>query len=187
MSRGGCVILYNMKNKFGFTVIEILVVIGIIAILTVIIFPSIDNIRKKNRDTERVADIGAIQLGLSLYKSQYTQNVYPVYIYDGDGANPDFSPKYVTADSLLGPDGEPYEYVPLAKNSSPTKCTSYHLGVTLESGSGQIDTNDTFSTAGLTSGAPNAEGYVYCTATPSYSGPGIPAYSKDNLIYAVHP
>ena len=67
-----------MKNKFGFTVVEVLVVIGIIAVLTVIVFPAINNIRAKNRDAERIADISAIQLGLSLYYNQHTSLGYPV-------------------------------------------------------------------------------------------------------------
>ena len=61
-----------------------------------IIFPSINNIRKKNRDTERVGDISAIQLGLALYKNK--NNVYPLNldILEND--------KYVTLDSITPPD-----------------------------------------------------------------------------------
>ena len=162
---------------------EVLVVIGIIAVLTAIIYPSLSDIKKKNRDTERVSDIAAIQLGLSLYKSQKPQNVYPEYIYNSGTANPNFSPKYVPADSLIGPDGQPYTYVPLARGTNSDKCTYYHLGNTLELGNAQIDTADTFNTYNLGNGA-NTEGYSYCTAGSGYSGSGL-APGGNN--YNVHP
>jgi prepilin-type N-terminal cleavage/methylation domain-containing protein len=164
------------KPKFttGFTIIEVLVVIGIIAILTVLIFPSLNDIRKKNRDTERVADISAIQLALSLYKSQATSSsVYPVSL-DGD----DFQ-KFVAADSLTDPDGDPYFYVPLAKSASKDKCTFYHLGAELELTSAQVDGADSFDST--TEGGQGMNGYYWCTG---YGGPGI---APGSLNYNVHP
>jgi prepilin-type N-terminal cleavage/methylation domain-containing protein len=163
-----------MKNKFGFTVVEVLVVIGIIAILTVIAFPAINNIRAKNRDSERVADISAIQLGLSLYYNQHTTLGYP--------ANLDtlVSGNYITSDSKNTPDGQPYIYVPLKYGTSNgNKCTYYHLGTVLELPSAQLDSaNNTFSSKD--GGVSN--GYVYCG---SYPGPGIdPGITR---MYSVRP
>ena len=160
--------------KKGFTIIEVLIVIGIIAILTVIIFPSINNIRKKNRDTERVGDISAIQLGLALYKNK--NNVYPANL---DTLLPD---KYVTLDSITPPDSsDSYHYVPLARNPS-TKCTYYHLGTLLELSSGQIDTVDNFSSVGLNSSTPGD--YKYCGNDEE----GIDGNNVTNpLMYDVRP
>ena len=157
-----------MKIK-GFTMVEVLVVIGIIAILTVIIFPSISNIRAKNRDAEKVSDIAAIQLGLSLYKNQNPNGEYPKDIYGIDFAS------YVTADSLITPDGGEYTYVPLTRD---TKCTYYHLGIQLELPSAQIDEADTFSSK--EEGISN--GYSYCG---DYDGVGIDIDIEN--MYAVHP
>lgn len=121
--------------------VEVLVVIGIIAILTVIIFPSISNIRAKNRDAERVSDIAAIQLGLALYKNQQN-GVYPADIYASDFES------YVTSDSLITPDGGKYKYVPLTRDTSGLiKCTYYHLGIQLELPSAQIDGADDFDSS----------------------------------------
>jgi prepilin-type N-terminal cleavage/methylation domain-containing protein len=170
-----------VKFKNGFTVIEVLVVIGIIAILTVIIFPSITNIRAKNKDAERVADISAIQLGLSLY---YNQNSG----YPGVASLSGLAPKYFPADSLVPPTDDAehaYVYVPLKKAGS-NKCTYYHLGVLLELPSGQIDTANTFSTlksAETNQPDPSASNYYqYCA---DYSGPGIDGTNP--LMYNVHP
>ncbi len=164
-----------MKNKLGFTVIEIIVVIGIIAILTVIVFPSISNIRAKNRDTERVADIAAIQLALSLY---YNKNgVYP----EANNLELALVPTFTPADSLTPPNEDEdyqYVYVPLKRGSD--KCTFYHLGVRLELSSSQIDSGNTFSTK--TNEISN--GYSYCG---DYDGDGIPNYNGDKEIYSVHP
>jgi general secretion pathway protein G len=166
-----------MKLRRGFTIIEILVVIGIIAVLTVIVFPSINNIRAKNRDTERVADIATIQLGLSLFYNQ--TGSYPTTLSD-----PNLVPKYFPADAIIGPtSANEYIYVPLSRGSG-TKCTYYHLGTLLELPSAQIDTASTFSSK---SGA-ISNGYSYCTYQgSSYSGSGIGNYTDSPLMYSVHP
>jgi general secretion pathway protein G len=160
-----------MKFKKGFTLVEVLVVIGIIAVLTVISFPAINNIRAKNRDAEKVSDIAAIQLGLSLYRNSSDTNSYP------NTLDALLSKKYVTADSLSSPNADSYIYVPLAKSTTPgASCTYYHLGVRLESSSAQIDPADNF-----TSTPDNiSNGYLYC----GYGGPGL---ATGTLNYNVHP
>ena len=173
-------IISRPKFTTGFTIVEVLVVIGIIAILTVIIFPSISNIRAKNRDAEKVSDIAAIQLGLSLYKNQQNGS-YPTDINGVDFA------KYVTADSLATPDGGTYIYVPLTRDTgSNPKCTYYHLGIELEMPSAQIDTADTFnSTPKVSGGTITTDGnYSYCGTNKD----GInPKDSSVKNMYAVHP
>ena len=172
------------KRKFekGFTLVEVIIVIGIVAILTVIIFPSVSNIRAKNRDTERVADISALQLALSLY---YNKNgSYPTAL--------DELSTYTTDDSRTGPEStDEYIYVPLTRSTDPSpKCSYYHLGVKLELPNAQIDTSSAFSTADPDSNSvPDvANGYRYCG---DYSGAGIPAYDADDenarLYYSVRP
>jgi len=141
----------KLKNLVcGFTMVEVLVVIGIIAILTVIIFPAVNEIRAKNRDSERVSDIATIQLALSLY---YNQNISTGYPKNLD----DLSPKFLPADALVGPNGEAYQYVPLNVNGG-AKCTYYHLGAQLELTSAQIDSADQFDSRNLT----ETTSYKYC-------------------------
>ena len=161
-----------MKNRFGFTIVEVLVVIGIIAILTVIIFPSISNIRAKNRDAEKVSDIAAIQLGLSLYKNQQNGE-YPKTLQALLDA------KYITEDSFKTPAGEEYIYVPLTRD---TKCTYYHLGVQLELPSGQIDTADSFNS---TPSANNTD--ITTDGNYSYCGDNTDGIAPGNNYYNVHP
>lgn len=161
-----------MNFKKGFTLIEVVVVIGIIGILTVIIFPAINNIRAKNRDSERVADIASLQLGLSLYYNQHANEGYPNTLQSL------LTGKYIPTDSIVDSEGKLYNYVPLTRDASATaKCTSYHLGAELELPSGQVDMADDFtSVTGIISNS-----YLHCGG---YTGPGIAPGGKN---YNVHP
>jgi prepilin-type N-terminal cleavage/methylation domain-containing protein len=160
------------KRLSGFTIVEVLVVIGIIAVLTVVIFPAISEIRAKNRDAEKVSDIAAIQLALSLYYSQ--KGEYPVTL-DSDI----LTPKFLTQESLLTPGGEEYFYVPL--KLAGDKCTYYHLGAELELPSAQIDTADNFSSKKNPSTSKTISGgYGYCGSEDGIDG-------TDNKIYDVRP
>jgi len=58
-------------NKTGFTLIEILVVIAIISILSMVIFASFEESRKKARDTARSADIQQLAAALKIYGATY--------------------------------------------------------------------------------------------------------------------
>lgn len=176
--------LVQKRLEKGFTLVEVIIVIGIVAVLTVIIFPSVSNIRAKNRDTERVADISALQLALSLY---YNKNgSYP----DASAGLDAVSPAYTPEDSKVGPENaDEYIYVPLTRSTENTpKCSYYHLGVKLELPNTQIDTTGTFSTVPSNGTLNEANGYQYCG---DYNGAGIPAYDANDedakLFYSVRP
>ncbi|MFT7016586.1 MAG: prepilin-type N-terminal cleavage/methylation domain-containing protein, partial [Candidatus Paceibacteria bacterium] len=55
-------------RKKGFTLIEMLVVIGIALTLLVIMLVNLNDSRKKARDNVRVADISTIRLALEEYR-----------------------------------------------------------------------------------------------------------------------
>ena len=55
-----------MKNK-GFTLVELMVVIAIIAILTGILLTEFNPAKSKARDAKRVSDLNQVQLALELY------------------------------------------------------------------------------------------------------------------------
>ena len=61
----------NMKNKklrkTGFTLVELLVVISIMAILTVVISSSFRTVQMKSRDARRKSDLGSISKALNMY------------------------------------------------------------------------------------------------------------------------
>jgi len=61
----------------GFTLVELLVSIGIIALLSAIIVVNVTNARAKARDARRETDIKTLGNALSLYFS--IKGIYPVY------------------------------------------------------------------------------------------------------------
>ena len=63
-----------MKAR-GFTLVELIVVIGIISLLSSIVLASLGNARAKARDARRLADMHNIRTALELYRSKY--GVYP--------------------------------------------------------------------------------------------------------------
>ena len=67
-----------LENKgVGFTLIEVLVAVGIIALLSSIVFASFSGARESSRDKRRVSDVSQLQLGLRLYAEQ--NGTYPTY------------------------------------------------------------------------------------------------------------
>jgi prepilin-type N-terminal cleavage/methylation domain-containing protein len=60
-----------MKNKQGFTLIEILIVVAIIGLLASIVLVGLGAFRTRGRDARRIADLRETQNALELY---YTKN-----------------------------------------------------------------------------------------------------------------
>lgn len=66
-----------MKNKTGFTLVELLISISIIAILSVLLTISFSNAQKNGRDQRRISDLKAIQSAAEQYlllKGSYPTN-----------------------------------------------------------------------------------------------------------------
>lgn len=63
------------KKRRGFTLVELVVVIGIIAVLTTIVVANLSTAKAKSRDAQRIAAIGQVQLALEVYKQAY--GTYP--------------------------------------------------------------------------------------------------------------
>ena len=125
-------------KKDGFTLIELLVVIAIIGILASVVLASLNSARQKSRDARRLADVKQLQIALELYFDGNTGN-YPLTLEalktgcGGGGA--------CIAQIPTDPVGSTaYSYAALG--SSPTSCTSYHLGASLEENTNPAKNSD---------------------------------------------
>ncbi len=101
--------------KKGFTLVELLLVIGIIGILTAIVISSTDAARVHARDSKRISDIKEIQLGLAVYYD--VNRAYPTALSS-------LTSQKFLPDLPTDPLGASYEYI----GSNTTYC----IGTTLE-------------------------------------------------------
>lgn len=144
---------YNsyMKNRLslkeGFTLVELMIVIAIIALLTGIIMTNLTSSRAKSRDGKRISDLGQIQLALSLYYDRCKQ--YPIQDLAGGPSITDASncPTGITLGTFIAtvptaPDGKNYDYFV----DNATKPADYVLHTTLEFPNTSIQ-NDSFPDA----------------------------------------
>lgn len=64
-------------NRQGFTLVELLVVIAIIGLLTGMVVISIQHVKAKARDSQRVSDMQTISTALALYHND--NRAFPIY------------------------------------------------------------------------------------------------------------
>lgn len=65
------------KLSSGFTLVELLVVIGVIALVMAVLFPNFMGFRQRARDAQRKSDLAQIQKALELYKQDQILPAYP--------------------------------------------------------------------------------------------------------------
>lgn len=149
----------SKQNLRGFTLVELLVTITILAILATISISIFFNLQKNSRDTKRKSDLATIQSALEQYHAD--QGFYPNIINPPDG-DPDYNPYYIkpktpplTLTSSVGNPTPPadiktylnvlptnpittlndYTYLPFLNNAAciaPNTCTSYCLYTNME-------------------------------------------------------
>lgn len=59
--------IISTKNSKGFSLIELLVVVAIVAVLSAIVITSMTSSRQKARDAKRISDLAQIQLALEQF------------------------------------------------------------------------------------------------------------------------
>jgi type II secretory pathway pseudopilin PulG len=88
-------------KKSGLTVVEILVVLGIIALLVGMLLPAVHTVQKMAKDTKQRAQLTAIELGLAAFKNDYG-DYPPSEWWNPGGARQDYCGAQKLAEALLG-------------------------------------------------------------------------------------
>ncbi|HXF43996.1 MAG TPA: prepilin-type N-terminal cleavage/methylation domain-containing protein [Candidatus Paceibacterota bacterium] len=125
-----------MKNRKGFTLIEMLVVVAIIGLLSSVVVVGLGSSRSKARDAKRIADIQQIQNALEL-------------AYDPANGYPDAIPNNAPQQD---PQGVNYSYARAAGNQG------YSLGICLE------NSENSKGAANCPSGMPGCANRQYCVS-----------------------
>ena len=117
----------NAINKSkGYTLIEIVVVISIMATMSAIVYSSFDASRAKSRDQKRISDISTIQISLEQYFQK--NGIYPLTLSL-------LVPTYLSSIPTDPSTNMDYgaNYFPISKGlSSSNNCVSYQLWTKFE-------------------------------------------------------
>ncbi len=129
----------NPKSRKGFTLIELMVTISIMAILFGVVVTAATAIRKNARDTQRQGDLAKIQSALQNYYGD--QTTFPVVLPAAGSPLTAGSITYLnTIPSDPTPGNPPYCYIPYVSNGgvqcTATPCNYYQLYAQLENSTG---------------------------------------------------
>ena len=151
----------SVDKQKGFTLLELLVVIGIIGLLASILVVNLTGTRRRARDTKRVADIRSMQTAVEDY---YGKNgKYPGVISDlvsgGQISSWPLDPLALSGTSCTGNSDSCYWYAHFTP-SGALGPQSYHFGASLEELGSQLGNQDRDCNSTSGSGCPYTSAYV---------------------------
>jgi prepilin-type N-terminal cleavage/methylation domain-containing protein len=88
------------SKKTGFTLVELLVALGIVALLAGLLVPALNVVRNTARDAKQRAQFSTIELGLSAFKNDYGD--YPPSSLTSEGSAGDYCGAQKLAEALVG-------------------------------------------------------------------------------------
>ena len=138
--------MVSLKNKKGFTIVELLIVIVVIGILATLVIVTFTGIQQKARNSQRQTDINAVDSHVEAYYAQ--SGNYPTLANLNDATWRGTNTKGLDAEALkdpkaAGPDlaagaGSATQYVyavtPGGCDNATTMCDAFTLTATLEGG-----------------------------------------------------
>lgn len=165
----------------GFTVLEMIIVVGIIGVLIAMVLIGFGEARQRARDNIRVASMQNVMLALEQFRSicrHYPATLDLTALQHCDATDPQ---PMVLGDVIRElpalPDGADYLYAAFKSPSSlpprDKKCIHYHIGVVLED-----ENSDAFRENGNAAAEP-------ASALCSGSDPDFSGYDSD-LVYNIY-
>lgn len=101
----------NHKQKQGFTIIEVVLVLAIAALIFLMVFMALPALQRSQRDTQRKNDMGRLKTAIDSYKAN-NRGRLPTELTNGSQPFSSFSfgVNYMKADQgeFNDPDGSPY-------------------------------------------------------------------------------
>lgn len=97
----------RLVAKNGFTLVEILTAVAIIAILVGILIPALNMVKKLAKDVQQRAQISSIEIGINLYKNEDTFGDYPPSHgtnVGGTGTNYNYCGAQTLTEAMFGQD-----------------------------------------------------------------------------------
>ncbi len=149
--------MHKKLNKKGFSLVELLVVITIIAILSVTAYVALGGQTTKAKNSRRSQDLSAIQSAVEIYFAE--NGKYPDQLDDGNTSAPenDLVPKYMPK-MAVDPNGDNYLY-----GVTSTK-KKYQLAATIE------NNDDTFKALVIGNSETDLIGIGGAPAYPTQAG-----------------
>ena len=157
-----------MKGRQGFTLIEILIVVAIIAILASVVLVGLGPTQQSGRDAKRLGDLHNVQTGLELYFNRC--GFYPGPA-QAAGACAGYSAQnswILMSAALTGTAGLGIRTIPIEPTAGKSYWygataggTSYILAAQLENANNSVWNSYT---------APSSTGYVFGSTSPAWPG-----------------
>jgi len=72
-----------MKNK-GFTLIEIVIAVAIVAVLSTLLTPQVRSQLAKGKDTKAIATLSSLRVASQMYQMEHSEKLIEVEDYDSD-------------------------------------------------------------------------------------------------------
>ena len=148
----------RLRNSKGFTLIEMTVVIGILAILATLAIPNIGNLTDTAKDTVQKANLKNLHTSMVSYKIN-NNGLYPQTGLDQLSINHDTSPYgYYVNDTA-----QPQDYVVVAPQANSSNYIWLAEGLLLED---VAEANPTANTVTVDGETYDYTGFAEITATP---------------------
>jgi type IV pilus assembly protein PilA len=128
--------MVSLKNRSkGFTIVELLIVIVVIAILATLVIVTFTGIQQKARDSQRQTDINAVDSHIEAYYAAHGN--YPTFAQLTDSTWRSTNMKGLDPAALVGPkgnsianstsSGDAYGYVATESGNSNAACSSSNV------------------------------------------------------------
>lgn len=152
----------QLKNKQGFTIIEVVLVLAIAALIFLMVFIALPALQRNQRDTQRKNDLGRFMSGVSSYQSNNRGTVPPATAA-GIANTGGLVPTYLRSggDTFTDPNGSNYTFV-YGVGAAPTTVGSIRYATAATCGTSGAIATSTGSTRKVAASIALEGGGAYC-------------------------